>query len=63
MFKYLFHQVINMAKPIRTTPTLYGEDANRFIKKMIHKEKRPLTNLDKEMIVGVVLIGFAMLIT
>jgi len=30
-----------MAKPIRATPTLKGEDAVRFIKNMIKEEKSP----------------------
>ena len=30
-----------MAKPIRATPTLRGEDAVRFIKNMIKEERSP----------------------
>lgn len=30
-----------MAKPIRATPTLRGEDAVRFIKDMIKEESNP----------------------
>ena len=30
-----------MAKPIRATPTLRGEDAVKFIKNMIKEEKNP----------------------
>jgi len=30
-----------MAKPIRATPTLRGEDAVRFIRNMIKEERRP----------------------
>jgi len=30
-----------MAKPIRATPTLRGEDAVRFIRNMIKEEKNP----------------------
>ena len=33
-----------MAKPIRTTPTLKGEDAVRFVKNMIKEEKSPNKN-------------------
>ena len=33
-----------MAKPIRATPTLRGEDAVRFIKNMIKEEKNPDPN-------------------
>lgn len=30
-----------MAKPIRPTPTLRGEDARNFVKNMIKEEKSP----------------------
>lgn len=30
-----------MAKPIRATPTLKGEDAINFVKEMIKEEKNP----------------------
>lgn len=30
-----------MAKPIRATPTLKGQDAVRFVKNMIREEKNP----------------------
>ena len=30
-----------MAKPIRATPTLKGEDAIKFLKQMIKEEKTP----------------------
>lgn len=33
-----------MAKPIGDTPTLYGEDAARFLNKM----NKPLTDKDKQ---------------
>ncbi len=33
-----------MAKPIRSTPTLRGEDAIRFIKNMIKEETNPDIN-------------------
>ena len=33
-----------MAKPIGDTPTLYGENAARFLNKM----NKPLTNKDKQ---------------
>ena len=32
---------MNMAKPIRVTPTLRGEEAKNFLKKMIKEEKYP----------------------
>lgn len=36
-----------MAKPIRATPTLRGEEAEKFIKQMIKREKSPISNIDK----------------
>ena len=33
-----------MAKPIRATPTLRGEDAVRFIRNMIKEERTPNPN-------------------
>lgn len=30
-----------MAKPIRATPTLRGEDAVRFVKQMLKEERSP----------------------
>ncbi len=30
-----------MAKPIRSTPTLHGEDAVRFIESMLKEETKP----------------------
>ena len=30
-----------MAKPIRATPTLRGDDARRFVRNMIKEEKSP----------------------
>jgi len=33
-----------MAKPIRSTPTLKGEDAKRFVQNMIKEESRPNPN-------------------
>lgn len=36
-----------MAKPIRATPTLKGEDANKFVEKMILREKSPLSKIDQ----------------
>jgi hypothetical protein len=36
-----FKSVMIMAKPIRATPTLRGQDAVRFIRNMIKEEVRP----------------------
>ena len=36
-----------MAKPIRATPELRGEEAVRFIIKMHRFEKAPISNIDK----------------
>ncbi len=30
-----------MAKPIRATPTLRGEDARRFMREVLEEQKRP----------------------
>ncbi|MDD4878198.1 MAG: hypothetical protein PHO02_04125 [Candidatus Nanoarchaeia archaeon] len=38
-----------MAKPIRATPTLRGEDAERFVKQMIKKETSAISRIDKEL--------------
>ena len=50
-----YQMVVNiMAKPIRRTPVLRGDDAKLFVKKMIDTEKRAdqgkLTNMEKEVI-------------
>lgn len=39
-----------MAKPIRATPELKGEDADNFLRKMILVEKSPITKQDRELI-------------
>lgn len=36
-----------MAKPIRATPTLRGEDAERFVKRMLKKETSAISKTDK----------------
>jgi len=36
-----------MAKPIRATPTLRGEEAEKFIRQMIKRESSPISNIDK----------------
>ena len=36
-----------MAKPIRATPTLRGEDAEIFVREMIKRENAPISNIDK----------------
>jgi len=36
-----------MAKPIRATPELRGEEAAKFIARMHRFEKAPITNIDK----------------
>ena len=36
-----------MAKPIRATPALKGEEALKFIEKMHRTEKAPLSQADK----------------
>lgn len=36
-----------MAKPIRATPTLRGEEAERFVREMIKKENAPISPADR----------------
>lgn len=36
-----------MAKPIRATPTLRGEEAERFVGEMIKRENSPVSPVDK----------------
>ena len=36
-----------MAKPIRATPELKGQDAENFVKKMILIEKRKISKIDE----------------
>ncbi len=36
-----------MAKPIRATPTLRGEDVRKFVDLMIKREKSPMSQIDK----------------
>ena len=38
-----------MAKPIRSTPTLVGEEANKFLERMIVVENSPISKTDKEL--------------
>lgn len=42
-----------MAKPIRATPTLRGEEAENFVKQMIKREKSPISNIDKALFADV----------
>ena len=36
-----------MAKPIRATPTLRGEEAERFVPEMVKRENAPISTIDK----------------
>ncbi len=36
-----------MAKPIRATPTLRGEEAKKFVEMMIKRENSPISKVDK----------------
>ena len=36
-----------MAKPIRATPTLRGEEARKFVQLMIKREKSPMSKIDR----------------
>ena len=42
-----------MAKPIRATPALRGEEARRFIKRMEKRENSPLSEIDKKLYASV----------
>jgi len=39
-----------MAKPIRATPELKGEEANEFLRKMINLERNRITDVDKQLL-------------
>lgn len=41
-----------MAKPIESTPTLRGKDAERFLKRMIEREKDEFSETDKKFLKG-----------
>ncbi|MBI4980559.1 hypothetical protein HZC30_03325 [Candidatus Woesearchaeota archaeon] len=36
-----------MAKPIRATPTLRGEEAERFVREMVKRENSTISTIDK----------------
>lgn len=38
-----------MAKPISSTPTLKGKDAERFLQRMLETEKKPISKKDKKL--------------
>lgn len=44
---------IEMAKPIRTTPTLRGEEAKKFLKLMEKRENSPISAIDKKLYASV----------
>lgn len=39
-----------MAKPIKATPVLTGDDAKRFLDAMFKKQNSPITKKEKEII-------------
>lgn len=39
-----------MAKPIRATPTLKGDDAVKFVRNMIQRERSAPTDFDKHIV-------------
>ncbi|MEW5896995.1 MAG: hypothetical protein AB1668_04845 [Nanoarchaeota archaeon] len=39
--------ISSMAKPIRATPTLRGEEAEHFVQEMIKRENSPISTIDK----------------
>ena len=36
-----------MAKPIRATPTLRGDEAKKFVELMIQRENSPMSKIDR----------------
>ena len=42
-----------MAKPIRATPTLRGEEAKQFLERMAQREKSPLSDIDQKLYANV----------
>lgn len=43
----------NMAKPIRATPTLRGEEAKKFLKLMEKRENSSMSEIDKKLYANV----------
>jgi len=43
----------NMAKPIRATPTLRGEEARKFLKLMDKRENSPMSETDRKLYASV----------
>ena len=42
-----------MAKPIRATPTLRGDEARKFLKLMEKRENSPMSEIDKKLYASV----------
>ncbi|MBI4452928.1 hypothetical protein HY637_05850 [Candidatus Woesearchaeota archaeon] len=42
-----------MAKPIRETPTLRGEEARKFLKLMEKRENSPMSEVDRKLYANV----------
>ncbi len=42
-----------MAKPIRATPTLRGEEAEHFVREMIKRENSPISAADRALYANV----------
>ena len=42
-----------MAKPIRATPTLRGDEARKFLKLMKKRENSPMSGIDKKLYANV----------
>ncbi len=42
-----------MAKPIRATPTLRGEEAKKFLRLMVKRENSPMSKIDRKLYANV----------
>lgn len=42
-----------MAKPIRATPSLRGEEANKFVCKMIELDRSKISSLDRKIVIEI----------
>jgi hypothetical protein len=51
-----------MAKPIKATPDLVGEEANKFLKKMLKVENSKITEREKQIAIKVIEISKRMVI-
>jgi len=52
-FYITYNNNSNMAKPIRATPTLRGEEAKKFLRLMAKRENSPMSDADKKLYANV----------